>query len=90
MLENEWIEYWPVPALLFYIVAIVMISRRGIPERTKQKVGFATACVLILSIPFMHPPLAHIYAVVAVLTVWVWASRAAGWVRQTDSEPTNP
>jgi hypothetical protein len=65
------LAFWWILAALSYVILFVAIERYGKRGGAGLKFLFGTICVLILLVPFMHPPISYAAAVFIVLDLLV-------------------
>ena len=67
-LGGSWMDYWWILASLAYVARLVFVVRRGTWETLKPFL-LVTICVFILCLPFEHPPLSYVNAVLTVVNL---------------------
>ncbi|MCV7170447.1 hypothetical protein H7I41_11025 [Mycobacterium manitobense] len=67
MLTDVWTDYWWVLLPLLYFAVLVVLIRRGLWATVGQMVMLGSLCALILYLPFSHPPMSYVLAVLTVL-----------------------
>jgi hypothetical protein len=69
MLSNAWSDYWWVLLPLLYFAVLIVLIRRGLWATVGQVVMLAFLCELILYLPFSHPPMSYVLAVLTVVNL---------------------
>lgn len=90
MPKDWWSQYWWVLASLLYVILAGLVVTRT-SDRTRRNFVFATACVLILLLPTLHPPLSYVQAVLIVLglLLYRWSLHRRPFKSDISSNPEN-
>jgi hypothetical protein len=75
MLADWWGQNWWILAsvayIVFLVVLLVVLTRRRTVHTAWPKVSLAITCVIVLTIPAMHPPGSYLNAVFVVLNLYL-------------------